>query len=54
MQQATMGLQVTFGKSKHKAGCKHAATIIQTTIRKLPNAGGSMRIADRRLTLYIG
>ena len=56
MQEATRGLQVTFGKSMHKLGCPHAACKIQTTIspRQLPDAGDSKLISKRRLTLHVG
>ena len=54
MQEATNGLQVTFGKTKHKQGCSHAASVLQTTLSLLPDAGDSKLVSNRRLTLHVG
>ena len=54
MQEATNGLQVTFGKTKHKQGCSHAASALQTTLSLLPDAGDSKLVSNRRLTLHVG
>ena len=57
MQEATNGLQVSFGKTRHKQGCPHAGLpALSTTLspEHLPDAGGSKLICNGRLTLHVG